>query len=309
VGEGKRIFQVESFTTPGIRYEIDLDRRTCSCLAFQKHPSRPCKHLLSIDGLFPQSAEADPSEALSAFIKSIRLRRIGDALVWLLYLWRVPQFQTRIQRRILIAAAEDNLSVGVIESAAGWYHSIARLDFEDAVREVCRICATANWWAQPTGHAYIFAWLKAEKLADPEPGSDFLSLLKERVQQRDVLGALKTFGALYASGQLVPKRLADVLQELAFRSGCVQAVRLAELYQANLRPLGMDANVSGQALYAALIGEFGDQGVPTVDNDKVLELIDEARQRLTGKPEIPNWALDGIQLVDIGTGVSPARYA
>jgi hypothetical protein len=165
---------------------------------------------------------------------------------------------------------------------------------EDAAKEVCRICATPNWWAQPDGHAYIFAWLEAEKLVEPAAASDLLKLLRRQVEERDSLGALKTFGAAYGSGQLIPERLAGLLGELASRSGSIQAMKLAALYRANLRSLGMDSNVSGQALYAILVGEFGAQVMPKVDDDKVAELINEARERLAGKPDVPNWALDGI---------------
>jgi SWIM zinc finger len=292
VSEGKRIFQVESFTTPGIRYEIDLDRRTCTCPAFQKHPSQPCKHLLSIDGLFPQSGEPEPNEALSAFIKSIRLRRPGDAITWLLYLWRIPQYQARVQRRILIAAAEDNLSLGVMERVAAWYGSIARLNLQDAAREVYRICATPNWWAQPDGHAYIFAWEEAERAPSIETTQFLPEKLVRYTAARDVTGALKAFSALYGAGQADPRQMPELMLYLAARSGSEQANRLATVYALHARAFGVDANLTGQVIYACLTNRFADQAVPEVRED-VETALQAAQLRLEGSLQVESWALAG----------------
>jgi hypothetical protein len=293
VNQGKRLVGVDSFTTPGVRYEIDLDRRTCTCPAFQKHSSQACKHLLSIDGLFPQSAEPSPTEALSAFIKSIRLRRFHDAITWLLYLWRIPQYQNRVRRRILIAAAEDNLSLGVIERVAAWYGSSARLNLQDAAREVCRICATPNWWAQPDGHAYIFAWEDAERAPSIETTQFLPEQLVRRTAARDVTGALKTFLTLYEAGQADPRQMPELMLYLASRSGSEQANRLATVYALHAKAFGMDANLTGQVIYACLTNRFADQAAPEAKED-VETALQAAQLRLEGRLQVENWALDGI---------------
>src|SRR5262249_30438446 len=102
------------------------------------------------------------SDAISAFIKSVRLRRPEDAITWLVDLWRRPSTKPRVQRRVLICSGEDNLSVGVIERASDWYNGSRRRDLDAAATEVLRICQTKNWWAQKDGYEYLLAWRRAE---------------------------------------------------------------------------------------------------------------------------------------------------
>lgn len=293
----ERIVEVESFSTPGVRYEVDLLKKTCSCPAFKKYPAAACKHLRSFAGLFQAAPEPDPNEALSAFIKSIRLRRTEDAVTWLLYLWRIPQYRGRAQRRLFIASAEDNLSVGVMRRVSGWYNSIERVKFESSVGELVRVCATPNWWEQPDGRAYIRAWVQAERGAATLEGTSE-SALYEKVQSDagfgDVLGALAAFAALYARMRVVPHRIAELLSIVARKSDSLQAKRLAALYQTNIRTVGPDGNLAGQALYAALVGRFGDQATPEPAKDAAQSLAAVARKHLAADPRIPPWALDGV---------------
>lgn len=293
----RQIVEVESFSTPGVRYEVDLDKKTCNCPAFKKYPAAACKHLRSFGGLLQQGAEPDPNEALSAFIKSIRLRRTEDAAMWFLYLWRIPQFRGRAQRRLFIASAEDNLSVGVMRKVSAWYNSIERVRFESAVGELVRICATRNWWEQEDGRAYIRAWLSAErntpKLELVSENNLYLAV-ESAAKVGDVQAALEAFTALYARSRVVPHRVSELLNAVAFRSASLQAKRLAALYQANLRTVGADANLAGQALFAALVGRFGDQATPEPDPDEARSVIASARTKLSTSPLVPNWALDGV---------------
>ncbi len=292
-----RTVEIESFSTPGVRYEVDLLKKTCSCPAFKKYPAAACKHLRSFEGLFQQSPEPDPNEALSAFIKSIRLRRTEDAVTWFLYLWRIPQFRGRAQRRLFIASAEDNLSVGVMRKVSAWYNSIERVRFESAVRELVRICATRNWWEQEDGRTYIRAWLSAEKSAprlELVSESNLYLAIESAAKAGDIQAALEAFSALYSRMRVVPRRVSELLNALAFRTESLQAKRLAALYQANLRTVGLDANLAAQALYAALVGLFGDQATPEPDPDAVRSFIAEARKKLASNPQVPSWALDGV---------------
>ena len=64
-----------------------------------------------------------PSDAISAFIKSVRLRDTENAVMWMAYLWQFSKERGRIQRRILLESGEDNLSLDVIESISAWYGS------------------------------------------------------------------------------------------------------------------------------------------------------------------------------------------
>src|SRR5437016_4168310 len=93
-------------------YKISLDKRTCSCPQFVT--ARSCKHLNAL-GIYgtprPFVAKTHPtfSQALSAMVKSIRVRRAEDAVYWLTYLdtFKEPEFRFRTARRILIGSAED----------------------------------------------------------------------------------------------------------------------------------------------------------------------------------------------------------
>ena len=70
-------------------YNISLDNKTCDCPNFQTK-ANGCEHLaaLGIHRLRPFRPTAHPtfSQALSALVKSIRLRRLEDAVYWLVYL-------------------------------------------------------------------------------------------------------------------------------------------------------------------------------------------------------------------------------
>jgi hypothetical protein len=213
----------------------------------------------------------------------------------LAYLWRIPQYRGRVQRRVLIAAVEDNLSVGVIERVAVWYSGPSRAVFDAAAQEIYRICATRNWWAQPDGHAYIFAWRDAERDPAPKPGAFLPERLIRDVAARDVRAALQTFSAIYGAGRRVnPREISELLTYIASRSGSEQATRLAGIYQSNGSAFGMDANLSGQALFAALVGQFGDQAIPDGPMNEVDGFLQVARERLEKPLQVENWALDGI---------------
>lgn len=294
---------VQSFSDPGISYEVDLDRQSCTCPSFRKRPSQACKHIRSFDGLFVESPVPDPHEALSALIKAIRLRRVEDAVMWLLYIWRIPSHRSRAQRRLLIASAEDNLSVGVIGRASAWYNSLERVRFDSAAAEVVRVCMTPNWWAQADGHAYMEAWLEAERdVPSLEVVSEdsLYAKVEEAAYARDLKGALGAFAGLYSRVRVVPNRIAAVLSAVAHASGSSQAGRLAALYHANVRTLGPDGNLAGQALYVALVGSLGDQAIPEPSPSGVRRLVGQVRARLAADPKVPAWALDGIHTGRVG---------
>jgi hypothetical protein len=225
------------------------------------------------------------------------LRRTEDAITWFLYLWRIPQFRARAQRRVLIAAAEDNLSVGVIRKVSEWYNTIERVKFESGVREVVRICGTPNWWAQPGGRQYIYAWARAEKgvgALEALTEDSIYDAISRHAEQGKLNEALTAFSALYARMRIVPHRVAELLNTLTSRTSTVHARRLATLYMANLRHIGSDGNLAGQALYTAIAGVFADQAVPEPQGPEVRDYIALARERLAQRPRIPLWALDGV---------------
>ncbi len=239
-----------------------------------------------------------PSDAISALIKTTRLRLPSDAIDWFMYLWKIPKERPRVKRRILLMSGEDNVSFGVIERVGEWYGSSQRASMEAAATEVLRICQTQNWWAQRDGREYLYAWRIAE-ISPPDFRSISLAGLIEvmgrAVKQRDLLRGLAAFYAVYERKDFRPQQLARHLLEWASESGNPQAMRLAQVFSRHAQTLWTDSNISGQAYYSLLHGEFGEQGVPPeISPEIVVQSIQNSIERLQTPIEAPSFALDGI---------------
>jgi hypothetical protein len=137
-------------------------------------PRRPCKHLNAL-GVFSESRPFVPkthptfSQALSALVKSIRLRRVEDALYWLVYLdtFKDKASRFRTARRILIGSAEDGHSVAVMEKVADQFSALARLetDVVHLAAEMVRISKIPNWWHPDSGGPdYIYQGMLGETI-------------------------------------------------------------------------------------------------------------------------------------------------
>lgn len=203
-----------------------------------------------------------------------------------------------MQRRILISAAEDNISVNVIEAVSNWYGNTAsRKDLIQASIEVARICATENWYAQPDGRLYMFAWEKATiepKLGIPKEYAALLEFLSDAISDCRELDALKAFNRLYENKAFRPKDLANFLLKLSPQSNSNHAKRLVDLYAKNTGALWLDGNLSGQAVFALLNGDFGYATNPTVNENEVLSLLHDAQYKISNGIQIPIFARDGI---------------
>jgi hypothetical protein len=144
-------------------YNIFLEEETCDCPKFDK--AKGCEHLtaLGIHRLRPFTPTTHPtfSQALSALVKSIRLRRADDAVYWLMYLdtFKEPQYRFRTARRLVIGSAEDGHSVAVMEEIGRkfWKLCKPKADLIDLVAQAIRICKLPNWWHPDSGgHDYIY---------------------------------------------------------------------------------------------------------------------------------------------------------
>lgn len=112
------IVKVESETTPGLFYEVNLIERTCTCPSFNKNKGKECKHIKKL--ISQLNGNSNPNsrfkmktkngynldEVVSALQKSIRRGLEEDAMYWALemvdsgyirYMWR----------RLLVIASED----------------------------------------------------------------------------------------------------------------------------------------------------------------------------------------------------------
>lgn len=289
---------IKSFTNPNVYYQVDFKKKTCTCLAFKKNPTRPCKHLISPPDSSSSIEAFNNHEAVSAFVKSIRLRSTDEAIFWLCYLWEQPGFKARIQRRLLISSCEDNISVDVIEAVSNWYGDTSeRKDLIQAATEVARICATPNWYSQPDGQLYIYAWEQASfqpRVGLPKEYSALLGFLSDAIIDCREIDALKAFNLLYNNKSFRPRDLADILLKLSIESSSHQAKRLIDLYAKNTGTLWLDGNLSGQAVFALINGDFGYQQSPVIDENVILLMVLNAQNKITNGIEVPNWARDGI---------------
>lgn len=267
-----------------------------------KHPSR---ELSNSSGQVTPS----PSKAISAFIKSLRLRRAHDAVFWAAFLWQDSNGRARVQRRLLYGSAEDNLSVSVIECISDWYSSPRKRSFDAATEEILRLCATKNWWAQRDGWWYIFAWRRVEM---DRPDYRNLSLdelyetLHSAIIDRDSARGLSAFNAVYERREFRPKPFAEQLTQWASLYGGEQSKRLAAVYAKHASAFWLDGNMSGQTYYALLHGDFGENASPKIGSDQVQAAIANATDRLLSGPiEVPSYALDGVH----AGGGSEKRFA
>lgn len=248
--------------------------------------------------LFPSESTPTASDAISALIKSVRLRDTLEAVFWLVYLWQIPKERPRVKRRVLLLSGEDNIAVGVMECVANWYDSPNRRLLESAATEVVRICATQNWWAQPDGRNYIYAWRMAE--LHPQKFTvasldDLFEIMRAAVKDQELLTGLAAFTALYRRRDFRAQTFAELLVELAYTSHHQQAKNLANVSHRMSSTLWTDGNISGQCYYALLWGEFGNQDVPEANPELAVQLIEKAQERLKyGVIAVPNFAQDGI---------------
>jgi hypothetical protein len=249
--------------------------------------------------LFNAATTPTVSDALSALIKSVRLRHTQEAVLWLTYLWSIPKERQRVKRRVLLMSGEDNISARVIVRVADWYTSHSRKELEAAATEVVRICATPNWWEQQDGREYIYAWHSAELSEIKFPGAtleDLYAILTKAVIHQDLPAGLVAFNALYSHRNFRPHPLSVLLIELAYTSpNHVQARALAQLYSRLAGTYWTDSNVSGQCIYALIHGAFGNQEIPESNPELAVQLIAQANERMQqGSISVQNFLLDGI---------------
>jgi replication-associated recombination protein RarA len=149
----RETIRLRSFAGEGDQwFTVSVADKTCNCPEFQR--TRRCKHLtaLGIHRLTPFTPTTHPtfSQALSGLVKSIRIRRPGDAIYWLLYLdtFGEPQYRFRTARRLLIGSAEDGHSIPVMENVAKrfWKLSKHQADLADLAVEAVRICKLDCGW-------------------------------------------------------------------------------------------------------------------------------------------------------------------
>lgn len=298
---------LESFTTSGRFYEVDKDAVTCTCPAFDANGH--CKHLEAV-GVYKQhratlSARPNYSQALSALVKSIRLRDINEGAYWLTYCWgfkyKLSGSQFRTVRRLLIGSAEDGHSIAVMETLAGNFPSLLskQTDFERVMAELVRICKVPNWWHPETGgHDYIYSGMLATRkilyTTNKHSLEDCLHGLELSINKQDKVMALHWVLVAHETMKNAGLTLAHKLHALALHRNCTPAQRLMQnVYLPHSNALSADSNFTCQAawLLAGGTSPVIDQ-IEVVTRGEVRRLIERVNDTPPHPP--PEWCCDGV---------------
>jgi hypothetical protein len=298
---------LKSFTNPSKFYEVDKQAQTCNCPAFTAN--RHCKHLDAL-GCYKMrkatlSAKPSFSQALSALVKSIRIRDIEEAAHWLNYSWsfngRLPGAQFRTVRRLLIGSAEDGHSIAVMEKMAENFPALLNkhVEFERVIAELLRICKVPNWWHPDTGgHDYIyFGMLAMRKTFYNETThtlEDCLHGLECAIKEQDKVTALYWTILAHETEKNAGLVLAQKLHTCAINCNCTPAIRLMKnIYLAHSKSLSTDSNFTCQAawLLSGGVSPVIDQIEP-VTLGEVRRLIERVNANKPYPP--PEWCCDGV---------------
>jgi hypothetical protein len=242
-------------------YNISLDKRTCTCSHFIT-TLLPCRHLNAL-GIFgtpkPFFPKTHPtfSQALSAMVKSIRLRRVEDAVYWLVYLDTFKESQSRFRtaRRILIGSAEDGHSIAVMEKVVDSFKRTSKVHagIEQLAAEVVRICKVPNWWHPSTGgHDYIYHGMVGERQlwqlmmeCNPE---NFMNMLAQAIVEQDKGKALAAAMG-FTQCRLGGTKQAEFMLECAKRTDHREAQRSAMVHLSAKSALSGDNNFICQSAW------------------------------------------------------------
>jgi hypothetical protein len=295
--------RLKSFTG-GQWYSVSLDNQTCSCANFSM-ASRPCKHLNAL-GISSKAtsfvARTHPtfSQALSGMVKSMRLRRVEDAVYWLVYLDAFKESQSRFRtaRRILVGSAEDGHSISVMEHVVDSFRRISKVHSAvgDLATEVVRICKVPNWWHPSTGgHDYIYAGmvghLQLAYLSATATAESLCGLLERGIAGQEKAIALA--GVIGLSNlRMGGSKQAELVLALAKKNGHPGAERLANVHLKARSALSSDNNFLCQAVWMLAGGKRPVADVlHPVTSTEVSELIEKASARWKNPNLFPDGAV------------------
>lgn len=288
-----------------VSHRISLDAKTCDCPGFQQTPGR-CEHLnaLGIYQLKSFQAKTHPtfSQALSALVKSLRIRRTEDAVYWLLYLdtFKEPQYRFRTARRLLIGSAEDGHSIAVMERVAEHFSVISRAQTElyYLAAEVLRICKVPNWWHPCTGGPdYIHSGMVGRRELAYFPGErskeSISALIEQGIEHQQKSMALAGVMGL-SDARVGATKQAELVLALAKRYQHPLAERLAQIHLHAKSALSSDNNFLCQAAWimAGGVSPVADEEEP-IQEAEVQALIIQAEERWRHPQPIPGWCCDG----------------
>jgi hypothetical protein len=287
-------------------HNISIAQRTCDCAEFRQ-PSGHCSHLeaLGIYPLRPFVAKTHPtfSQALSALVKSIRLRWAEDAVYWLFFLdtFKDAQHRYRTARRILIGSAEDGHSVAVMEKVVENFRAMSkpRAELARLVAEIVRICKVPNWWNPSTGgHDYVYNGMVGQRelayLTSDRSQESMTRLIEQGIEEGRKTTALAGVMGL-GEAKVGGTRQADIMLAFAKKYRHSAAERLVRVHLQAKSALANDNNFLCQAAWMMAGGVSPVAFVADEPREEeVTELLDRAKARWKAPRPIPGWCCDGI---------------
>jgi hypothetical protein len=236
-------------------------------------------------------------------VKSLRLRRIEDAVYWLVYLdtFREASSRFRIARRLLIGSAEDGHSIEVMETVGANFPQLARqrTDLLYLAAEALRICKLPNWWHPKSGGKdYIYSGLLAERKLLHYAGHHTLDnmthMIDRGVAEQDKVSAIAGVIGL-SHARLSATKQAELLASIAAKANHPLAERLVQVHLRAKSALSSDNNLLCQAAWMMAggrspIAEASDPVFAT----EVFDLVENAREQWKHPEPIPRWCCDGL---------------
>lgn len=298
--------RLKSFT--GDRWHtISFEQKTCDCEQFQN--GQRCEHLnaLGIYRIRPFTPTVHPtfSQGLSALVKSIRIRRVDEAVYWLVYLdtFKEKPYRFRTARRLLIGSAEDGHSIPVMEETVRNFRKTSRLetDLLCLIADAVRICKLENWWHPNSGGLdYIYQslvgqrqWLYKQSDLRLVTLQNEVRLAIEERNRAMAIGAVMAFNHLQERFGATAQ--AEFLLSLARIIGHDLAARLCEVHLSAKGALSGDNNFICQAAWmlAGGVSPVAEKIEP-VTTQECYELLKAAKERWRKPHPIPRWCCDSI---------------
>ncbi len=288
-------------------FTISLQDKTCDCPHFRTKDG--CEHLsaIGIHRLKPFTPTIRPtfSQALSALVKSLRIRRLEEAVYWLIYLhsFKEPAYRFRTARRLLIGSAEDGHSVAVMEKVAAsfWRLSKPRAELIDLVAEAVRIWKLPNWWHPDSGGPdLIYQSLIGQRAWRYKRWDHTVKTLQNEIQQAIeegnramAVGGVMAFNDVQETFGATQQ--AEFLLQLAESRGHDLAGRLCRIHLSAKSALSNDNNFLCQAAWmmAGGVSSVVEKILP-VTTAECAELLERARECWKDPHLIPKWCLDGV---------------
>lgn len=281
--------------------------KTCDCREFSDRGGN-CEHLAAL-GLYrlrPFRPTSHPtfSQALSALVKSLRIRRVEEAVYWLVYLdtFKEREFRFRTARRLLIGSAEDGHSIAVMEAVSGNFRALCwreKTSVADLAAEAVRICRIANWWNPITGGPdYIYSGMVGQRelacMALPRTVENMSKLIEQGIEEKNKTTALAGVMGL-SEARLGGTKQAELVLALADKYQHPLAERLARVHLRERSALSGDNNFLCQAAWMLAGGASPVADViEPVTTDEVAHLLDTANERWRNPQPIPRWCVDGL---------------